>query len=101
MLSGFDHKQFDIICANLPYVPEGLVTSPEITKEPELALFSGTDGLDHYRRLFGELTDLEAQYVLTESLDSQHEAIVQLAHAAGYRLKSTDILIQCFEKVTE
>jgi release factor glutamine methyltransferase len=45
---------FDIVMANLPYVP--LVTrsalSPEVfCYEPEIALFAGSDGLDCYRAL--------------------------------------------------
>lgn len=101
MLSGLSHGAFDVICANLPYVPDDLITSPEITKEPALALFSGKDGLNHYHRLFNAIADFDAHYVLTESLESQHEAITELAHAAGYRLKSIELLIQCFEKTTE
>ena len=41
-----------IIMTNLPYVPHKLVTSPEITHEPQTALFSGTDGMDHYRKFW-------------------------------------------------
>ena len=100
MLSGLAHNAFDVICANLPYVPDDLITSPEITKEPTLALFSGKDGLNHYRRLFTALKDFDTQYVITESLKLQHQAITELAHTAGYRLTSTELLIQCFEKIT-
>ncbi len=53
--------RYDLILANLPYVPEPARRQPEITFEPDVALYSGQDGLDYYRRFFadisGHLTD--------------------------------------------
>lgn len=44
---------FDLICANLPYIPtETLHQLPVYGKEPTLALDGGLDGLEIYRRLF-------------------------------------------------
>jgi release factor glutamine methyltransferase len=44
---------FDLICANLPYIPtETLHQLAIYGKEPTLALDGGADGLDIYRRLF-------------------------------------------------
>lgn len=47
-------EEFDVILANLPYVPsttrEGM-SREVVDHEPGLALFSGPDGLDAYRRL--------------------------------------------------
>jgi release factor glutamine methyltransferase len=85
-----------IIMANLPYVPDGVITSPEITMEPALALFSGQDGLNHYRALFGQLTKVTQlpTAVVVESLESQHAEINQLAHAAGFMVTKTTGLIQ-------
>lgn len=46
-------RSFEVIVANLPYIRVG--DMPDLPKtvqfEPELALASGMDGLDHYRRL--------------------------------------------------
>jgi len=44
--------RFDLIVANLPYVPEADRASltPEVLHDPALALFSGTDGLDLIRQ---------------------------------------------------
>lgn len=43
---------FDLICANLPYIPtETLHNLPIFGKEPTLALDGGPDGLDPIRRL--------------------------------------------------
>jgi release factor glutamine methyltransferase len=46
-------RHFDLICANLPYIPtKTLQLLPIYGREPTLALDGGTDGLDLYRRLF-------------------------------------------------
>lgn len=45
-------RHFDLICANLPYIPtETLRGLPIFSREPTLALDGGEDGLDIYRRL--------------------------------------------------
>jgi len=45
-------KHFDLICANLPYIPtEMLHALPIFGREPTLALDGGQDGLDLIRRL--------------------------------------------------
>jgi release factor glutamine methyltransferase len=89
----------DVILANLPYVPSDLITSPEITKEPALALFSGQDGLDLYKRFWAQLSALQhkPRYVITESLADQHQHLTELAKPAGYSLAKTDTLAQLFE----
>lgn len=51
---GFAEGAFDLIVTNPPYVPAG--DGPWLQREvrdwePKEALFSGADGLDHYRRL--------------------------------------------------
>lgn len=43
---------FDMICANLPYIPTATMRGlPIFGREPTLALDGGNDGLDLYRRL--------------------------------------------------
>lgn len=88
----------DLVLANLPYVPSGLITSEEITKEPKTALFSGGDGLDHYRTLWQQLVNINHKptYIITESLQGQHEAIIALAKTTGYSLLRYRNLIQIF-----
>lgn len=87
-----------IMLANLPYVPETLVTSPEISKEPSVALFSGTDGLQHYQRFWQQVAQLshKPRYIMTESLEQQHATVVQLAQAAHFELVTSDVLVQVF-----
>jgi release factor glutamine methyltransferase len=47
-----NESRFDLICANLPYIPTGKLQSlPIYGREPALALDGGDDGLDLFRRL--------------------------------------------------
>ncbi|MFA5247852.1 MAG: peptide chain release factor N(5)-glutamine methyltransferase [Patescibacteria group bacterium] len=59
LLNIIDFKKLNgpiFITANLPYLtPEQIKNSPSIKKEPKMALESGKDGLNHYRRLFGQI----------------------------------------------
>jgi release factor glutamine methyltransferase len=53
LLNGVADRRFDVICANLPYVP-----TPEASSnmfEPQLALDGGPDGLDVIRRLVRQI----------------------------------------------
>ena len=49
--------QFDLIVANLPYVPERDrdTLAPELAYDPDLALFSGEDGMDLIRKFAAEV----------------------------------------------
>jgi release factor glutamine methyltransferase len=50
--TGLPEKHFDLICANLPYIPtETLHDLPIFGREPTLALDGGQDGLDLIQRL--------------------------------------------------
>lgn len=91
-------KQFDIILANLPYVPDAYPINQAAAYEPRIALFAGKDGLDLYRRMWQQIgnTPPRPNHVLTESLPDQHEALAAIAEAAGYHLQQTDGLIQLF-----
>ncbi len=100
LLSDVQDQQIDIIIANLPYVPTNLVTSEEIVREPEIALFSGKTGLKHYKKFWSEIDKLKHQptYIITESLYQQHVSIELFAKENGYLLLKTKDLIQVFKK---
>ncbi len=55
LLEKISRKNFDIIVANLPYVPENISVSKDVRKEPAHAIFSGADGLDLIRKLAEQL----------------------------------------------
>ncbi len=95
-------KSYDIILANLPYVPDNLVTSPEIMAEPRNALFAGEDGLDVYRNFWDEIKDLDKKpkIIILESLESQHMIMAGLAIKPSYTLVKTEGLVQLYEKTS-
>lgn len=101
LFSNLTIKQPSYVIANLPYVPVDMITSDEITKEPAGALFSGNDGLEHYRKFWQQVKALDNKpaEILTESLTSQHDALISLAQIAGYKITDTKDLIQRFQPI--
>lgn len=92
------HKAYDIILANLPYIPENWRLHESVKMEPKIALFGGSDGLDIYRRLFEQLSRFSwrPKYILTESLPPQHQELANVAQSAGFKLIKNQDLIQVF-----
>lgn len=92
---------YDVIIANLPYVPNGKPENIDVYFEPPLALFAGDDGLDLYREFWGQLKAMDTDkpaYVLTEARpQQQHATLTSLAMLAGYELFATDNFIQEFK----
>jgi release factor glutamine methyltransferase len=55
LLTAFASASVDVLVSNPPYIAEGVVLQREVQEhEPHLALFSGSDGLGHYRRLIDD-----------------------------------------------
>ncbi len=90
-----------IVLANLPYVPTNFPVNKAAQHEPELALFSGNNGLDHYEQLFAQAAAIpkSPSYIITESLTEQHDALAALANNSMYKLTKTDGLAQLFELI--
>jgi len=90
-----------VILANLPYVPTNYPINDAAKHEPKLALFAGTDGLDLYRKMFGQLSKIQDPrskiQILTESLPFQHDELKKIAGTGGYRLTQEQDLIQAFQ----
>jgi release factor glutamine methyltransferase len=83
--SDLDLNRFDIICANLPYIPSETLINLEIFgKEPTLALDGGSDGLDLIRNLLEILTAarLEDCLILLEIEQRQGAVVSNLAREA-------------------
>ncbi|MBQ9263354.1 MAG: peptide chain release factor N(5)-glutamine methyltransferase [Clostridia bacterium] len=72
-------ETFDVIVSNPPYIPVGLQgkLQAEVEREPALALFAGTDGLDFYRRIAWDApAHLPAGgHLLLEIGDGQFDAV--------------------------
>ena len=81
--SGLPH--FDLLCANLPYVPTGkLRLLPIYKREPTLALDGGPDGLDPFRKLFDLVPEWMAPggHILLEIESTRGAAVLSLAYDA-------------------
>ena len=77
--------QFDLMCANLPYIPTQTLQKLEISgREPNLALDGGRNGLDFISRLIKEAQECLAPggFLLIEIDSSQREQLRDLAEGA-------------------
>ena len=80
-----NERHFDLMCANLPYIPTDLLHGlPVYGREPALALDGGQDGLDPYRKLFSLAPDwlAPAGRMLLEVESSRGAAALSLAYDA-------------------
>lgn len=91
---------YDVVLANLPYVPNSWKINEAAMLEPKIAIFGGKDGLDLYRRLFTQLQRFtwSPKFVLTESLPPQHPKLAEIAQRSRYELHNSQDFIQVFEK---
>lgn len=75
------HQTFDIIVSNPPYIPDSEIVQSEVTKEPSVALYGGSLGVDFYDRILKAAKD----HIKTNGLIAfehgyqQNEAIHQFA----------------------
>ena len=91
-------NDFDVITANLPYVPTTLKVLEEVMNEPSVAVFSGDDGLVLYRILLTSSFKKDA-YLLLESLLTQQDEIKALAKENGFKLIDKENLVLVFKKI--
>ncbi len=79
--------RFQMIVANLPYIPSGDMDGlmREVRREPRLALDGGVDGLDLIRRLIAQSAG-RTRHLLLELGDGQAEEAKTLCLRAGYAL---------------
>ena len=76
-------SHFDLICANLPYIPSSTLHQlPVYGREPSLALDGGTDGLDLIRQLLNIAPEWLAPggAIFLEIEASQGAAVLSLAY---------------------
>ncbi len=91
-------RHYDILLCNLPYVPDSHTINQAASHEPRIAIFGGPDGLDLYRMLFEQISNLSGKplYILTEALPPQHTLLKKIAQGHGYNLMQSDDFIQVF-----
>lgn len=80
--------KFNVITANLPYVPKDYELEPELDYEPELALFAEEDGLEIYRMFFAQVNShLKPHgFVIVEHHPEQYEDLVKLSDLRPLKL---------------
>lgn len=83
LLEGF-HGSANIVVANLPYLPTGRIPhlDPSVKDfEPYEALDGGADGLELYRRLFNQISQLayRPSFCIFEIDDGQEDGIQEIA----------------------
>lgn len=80
-------ERFQMIVANLPYIPSGDIAGlqREVRHEPRLALDGGADGLDLVRRLITQSAG-RTRWLALELGDGQAAEAKTLCLAAGYAL---------------
>lgn len=89
---------YDVVLANLPYVPDSWTINKPAMQEPRIAIFGGKDGLSVYRRLFQQLGGYtwKPEFILTEALPPQHQELESIARDHGFKLARAKDFIQVF-----
>jgi release factor glutamine methyltransferase len=87
---GFLERRIDLLVSNPPYVDETSAShrlAPEVRKwDPPIALYSGTDELGFFRRIFAETPFLlkDGADVVLEIGDGQAEKVLDLGEKHGF-----------------
>jgi release factor glutamine methyltransferase len=83
LLEPVARKHYDVIVANLPYVPEG-DGDASLRFEPAAALYGGADGLDVYRQFFADVPAMlnPGGLLLAEGAPPIAAGLAELAQAA-------------------
>jgi release factor glutamine methyltransferase len=88
--------KLDIVVSNPPYIPSSEIASlqPEVRKEPVLALDGGDDGLDYYRRLFPQATQLlnDGGLIAVEHGHNQRRPLEELLTGLGFTCRGINDL---------
>jgi release factor glutamine methyltransferase len=92
-------RPYDVVLANLPYVPDHYKVNQAAAMEPRIAIFGGKDGLEVYRKFFAQLQHFtwKPKFVLTESLPPQHEKLDDIAKSHGFKAQRSKDFVQIFK----
>lgn len=81
--------ELDLVISNPPYIPSGAVPlDPEVRDfDPELALYSGEDGLDAIRELavYAQIPLRPGGLLVLEHADTQSDQVCELLLSEGWR----------------
>lgn len=82
-------ENLDLLISNPPYIPtDAIPRDPEVRNhDPELALYSGEDGLDAIRLLsrLGQLALKPGGHLVVEHSDTQSKPVIDLLLSQGWR----------------
>jgi release factor glutamine methyltransferase len=78
-------SRFDLIVANLPYLPPNYPLNSDAQHEPAQALFSPNQGLEHYQNLFKNLPQHlnKGGRLIIEANPEQHQELTRTAKTSG------------------
>ncbi|MBE6418784.1 MAG: peptide chain release factor N(5)-glutamine methyltransferase [Akkermansiaceae bacterium] len=78
--------EFNLVLANLPYVPDGEAVSAEVSHDPATALYGGADGLDIVRRFLTDALPYMAEgcLVMLEVGHDQGRRTAEIMRQLGY-----------------
>ena len=97
-------EKFDIVTANLPYIPsDRSFKNTPVAHEPDTALYNGEDGLDHYKELFNIISQYlnPSGTLLIEAEPDQHQALIELARQYKLELDQQVRLTLSFRQVSD
>ncbi|HUY53083.1 MAG TPA: HemK/PrmC family methyltransferase [Candidatus Dormibacteraeota bacterium] len=99
IINDSDYK-FDIILANLPYIPYSTIINKAAGHEPKMAIFAHDNGLYFYKILIKQLTVAKKspKHILIECLESQIVPLTKLFNNISYKLTASDGLVHRFSK---
>jgi release factor glutamine methyltransferase len=92
-------RNYDVVLANLPYVPDHYKINQAAAMEPRIAIFGGKDGLDVYRSFFAQLHRFQwkPKYILTEALPTQHDKLAEIAENYNFKLYKAHDFVQIYK----
>ncbi len=78
--------KFDLIVSNPPYVRTEAKLEPELSYEPSIALFSGKDGLEDYRKIISSLKNrlLPDGIFIGEFSPEQTDELIKISKENGF-----------------
>ena len=75
------NEKFDIIICNPPYIPLQEKLNPRVKKEPRIALFGGSKGLDHYNTI-----------LMSVKKNLKENSIIAFEHAYNQSAEITNLI---------